>query len=197
MALWEDTLNKLRAGDTHALARRLDWVLKKTILERVLERQPQLKWRSPQIKHLDQLYSSLEPSEGLFWAYAQNDFVERAVDESRIDWFIHNPPADTRAWTRAMILRRTPPESLDAIDWDSIRIKTNGTGYWSRYVELDMSDPLGFTKEEASRVFREETVLENILESLAANRSDNAENGPQGSERGGDAPVPAQRRITH
>ena len=197
MALWEDTLNKLRAGDIHALARRLDWVLKMTILERVLERQPRLKWRSPQIKHLDQLYSSLEPSEGLFWAYTQDGFVEKAVDESRIDWFVRNPPADTRAWTRAMILRRTPPGSLDSIDWDSIRIKTRGTEYWSRYTELDMSDPFAFTEEEASRVFQEETMLEDILECLAANRSDNPENGQKGSERDADGPVSPQKRVTN
>lgn len=175
IALWEDTLNKLRSGDTHALARRLDWVLKMTILRRVLERQPQLSWRSPQIKHLDLLYSSLDSSEGLFWAYRQNGFVEKVVDDSRIDWFVHHPPTDTRAWTRAMILRRTPPGSLDAIDWDSIRIKTQGKGYWSRYTELDMSDPLGLTEEAASRVFREKTTLEDILECLAAILSDDPE----------------------
>ncbi len=74
-----------------------------------------------------------------------------------------------------MILRRTPPGSLDAIDWDSIRIKTQGKGYGSRYTELDMSDPLGLTEEAASRVFREKTTLEDILECLAEILSDDPE----------------------
>ncbi len=174
LTLWADTLDKLRARDFPALARRLDWVLKMTILNRVLESQPRLNWRSPQIKHLDHIYSSLDPSEGLFWAYAQNGFMERIVDELRIDWFVHNPPEDTRAWTRAMILRRVLPESLDSLDWDSIRIKTRRKGNWSRYAELDMPDPTGFTKEAVGHVFREESALEDILECLASNPADDS-----------------------
>jgi proteasome accessory factor A len=166
-ALWEDTLKKLQAGDMTALAGRLDWVLKMNMLERVLGRHPHLHWRSAEIKHLDQIYSSLDPSEGLYWACARDGFVERLVEESRIGWLERNPPEDTRAWTRSMILRIAPPESLDSVDWDSIRIKTRGRGYLSRYVQLDMADPFGFTKEAAAADFQKGGSLEEILDRLA------------------------------
>ena len=41
LALWEDTLLKLRDGDFVALSRRLDWVLKLQILRRAMtQREP-------------------------------------------------------------------------------------------------------------------------------------------------------------
>lgn len=166
-ALWEDTLKKLQAGDRTALARRLDWVLKKTVLERVLGSRPHLHWGSAEIKHLDHVYSSLEPNEGLYWAYAREGFVEKLVEESRVGWFEGDPPEDTRAWTRAMILRMAPPESIDFVDWDWIRIKARSKGYLSRYLQLDMADPLGFTKKAAGADFQQGGSLEDILERLA------------------------------
>jgi proteasome accessory factor A len=167
LSMWEDTLLKLRAGDFTALARRLDWVLKLSLLRRTLAKRPDLAWSSPQIKHLDHLYSSLDPAEGLFWAYDRNGFHERVVNEERIEWFVNNPPEDTRAWTRAMILRRAQRGTVDAVDWDSIRIRTRTSGGWSRYTEVELSDPLGFTKTASAQAFGETKQLEEILEGLA------------------------------
>ncbi len=172
VSLWEDTLRKLQRRDFSSLAPRLDWVLKLTILQRAMERGGRLGWDSPRLKHLDQLYSSLDPSEGLFWAYRRDGFTERIVDEARIERFVHDPPEDTRAWTRAMILRRTAPGSVDSVDWDSIRIKTRRRGVWSRYTELDMPNPLGFTRENSAHVFKDGMPLEDILERLASEQSE-------------------------
>jgi len=69
LALWEDTLIKLRDGDFAALARRLDWVLKLQILRRAIGATAGPDVAIPQIKHLDHLYASLDDTDGLFWAY--------------------------------------------------------------------------------------------------------------------------------
>ncbi len=172
LSLWEDTLHKLQSRDFPSLAPRLDWVLKLTILQHAMERSGRLGWDSPRLKHLDQLYSSLDASEGLFWAYRKDGFTERIVDEPRIELFVHNPPEDTRAWTRAMILRRTAPGSVDSVDWDSIRIKTRRRGVWSRYTELDMPNPLDFTREACAHVFQDGVPLEDILERLASEQGE-------------------------
>jgi len=169
--LWEDTLQKLEVWDADSLARRLDWVLKLTILRQALEGRPHLEWQSAQVKHLDQLYSSLDPRDGLFWLYSQNNFVERVVEDQQIEWFVHNPPDNTRAWARAMILRRMSADSADRVDWDTIRIKTRSKGGWSRFTELDMSNPLGFTKEASGHVFQNGLPLDDILEMLATQQN--------------------------
>ena len=112
LALWCDTLTKLRAASLNRdvaalapLAPRLDWVLKLFILRRAMEQHPELSWDSPQIKHMDQLYASLDPQEGLYWGYERAGFTERLIADARIEQFVHDPPADTRAWGRAMLLR--------------------------------------------------------------------------------------------
>ncbi|HXF39676.1 MAG TPA: proteasome accessory factor PafA2 family protein [Blastocatellia bacterium] len=187
LALWEDTLLKLEAGDLESLAPRLDWVLKYSILQGVTEQRPDLSWESPEIKHLDHLYSSLDPSEGLYWAYENEGIIERMVDESAIEHFTVNPPEDTRAWTRAMLLRWAGPDPVDDVDWDSIRFRVGSERYRTLFQRLDMADPLGFTKAIAESCFENAETLEELLDSLGA--GDDAEralvkNAGTGSSRG-------------
>src|SRR5262249_30126320 len=84
LALWEDTLRKLRAGDTPALAGRLDWVLKRQILEQALAAHPHLDWESPEIKYLDHAYSSLDPARGLYSAHERLGTVQQLVPAARV-----------------------------------------------------------------------------------------------------------------
>jgi proteasome accessory factor A len=123
VALWEETLQLLERRDFDALARRLDWALKLTLLERTLARRPQLDWRSPEIKHIDHLYSSLDLQDGLYWSCEAAAMTERLVEEAEIEHFIGNPPADTRARSRAMLLRALDPEAVATVDWDRIRFR--------------------------------------------------------------------------
>jgi proteasome accessory factor A len=185
LALWEDTLLKLQNADINALARRLDWVLKMTTLERVIDGHPGIGWGSPQIKHLDQIYSSLDPSEGLYWRFLQSGFVETLIDETRINWFVDNPPEDTRAWLRAMILRCASQDSVDSVDWDSVRIKTRHKGVWSRYTELEMSNPLGFSKDVCSPLLDGNLALEEMLERLTMHQDLNQDGEEEFANRAG------------
>jgi len=187
LALWEDTLLKLQAGDLESLATRLDWALKYSILQGVIEQRPDLSWESPEIKHLDHLYSSLDPSEGLYWAYENEGIIERMVDESAIEHFTANPPEDTRAWTRAMLLRWAGPDAVDDVDWDSIRFRVGSERYRTLFQRLDMASPLGFTKAIAESCFENAETLEELLDSLGA--GDDAEralvkNAGTGASRG-------------
>ena len=132
-----------------AVAPRLDWVMKLMAIERALEQRPELGWDSPEIKVIDHLYSSLD-NDGLYWAYEASGFAEQLVTPERIDHFTANPPADTRAWTRAMLLRRAAPESVVSVDWDAITFKLRGRYNWPSYRTLDLADPLGGTAGRGS-----------------------------------------------
>ncbi len=168
LALWQDTLLKLRAGDLPALVGRLDWVLKQHILQRALQQRPGLTWDAPEIKHLDHLYGSLDPAEGLYWAYEQADAVERLVPEARIAHFVHQPPEDTRAWTRAMLLRIAGTEGVHDVDWDRMRFRKAGRGYWPTLRTLTLDDPLGFTKAATDGVIQAATTVDDVLDALGA-----------------------------
>jgi proteasome accessory factor A len=176
--LWADTLAKLRAGDLDALSGRLDWVLKQRILERALAQRPDLDWRSPELKHLDHLYGSLDPDDGLYWAFERLGAVERHVPESRIETLVHEPPDDTRAFTRAMLLRLADPADVEAVDWDRITFRRSGHGYWPVRRTVHLDDPLGFAAADTEDLFSAAApqggaaTLDAVLDALGAGTPD-------------------------
>jgi len=168
LALWEDTLRKLRVGDTPALAGRLDWVLKRQILEQALAAHPHLDWESPEIKYLDHAYSSLDPARGLYWAHERLGTVEQLVPAARIAHFEEEPPDDTRAWTRAMLLRRAGPDAVQDMDWDFLRIAVGGgyLGLESRTLLLE--DPFGPPRTTVEAALAWATSLDELLAAIGA-----------------------------
>jgi proteasome accessory factor A len=168
LALWEDTLVKLGEGDHAALARRLDWALKLSILEQAMHDRPGLDWDNPQIKYLDHLYSSLDYREGLYWAYERGGFVERVIGDELPEYFLNNPPEDTRAWARAMLLRRADAEAIEDVDWDGIKFRLQGRRPSFVMRTIEMANPLAFTKEMAGPLFEQAETLEDLLDGLEA-----------------------------
>ena len=164
--LWEETLALLEAGDIPALASRLDWALKLTAITRALDRRRDLDWGSPEIKHIDHLYASLDPAEGLYWAYERGGLTRQVVTDGEIDRFVSDPPADTRAWGRAHLLRVAGPDRVDDVDWDSIRFRLSGNGVWTRRRDLAMPDPLACTEAEVASIIYSGADLETILDAL-------------------------------
>ncbi len=168
LSLWEDTLHKLEHRQFSELSRRIDWILKLQIIERAMAQQPELSWRSPQVRYLDQLYSSLDDHEGLYWIYEKRGFVESVVDKKHIARFMDNPPEDTRAYARAMLLRSADPDEIDSVDWDSIRFSFRGENYWPRLRTIDLAHPLHYTKDMTEPCFRDSESLEEILDAMEA-----------------------------
>lgn len=161
IALWQDTLDKLRARDWTALQPRLDWVLKLASLKRAMQEHTDLDWDSGGIRCLDHLYSSLDPQEGLYWHYDRAGLVERLVDDDAIDRATREPPCDTRAWTRAMLLRRAHPATVDAVDWDLMRFCTRtARGWHSRTLRMD--DPVGLTEADCGDTLAAATLDETL-----------------------------------
>jgi len=164
---WGETLRLLQAGDWAELVPRLDWVMKRAILERVIEQRPGLTWQSPEIHHLDHIYASLG-ADGLYWAYEQAGFVKRLVDDERIDHFRREPPSDTRAWTRAMLLRAARPEWVDAVDWDSISFRVRDGGYWPWRRRIEMDHPMRLTAAETAEFFPSNGPFSDLLDAVEA-----------------------------
>jgi len=168
MSLWEDTLMKLKAGDFEALAGRLDWVLKLLAIRGAMERKPELTWDSPEVKCLDMCYSSLNPGDGLFWAFERAGSTQRIVPEEEILRATTEPPQDSRAWTRAMLLRRFG-DSVESMDWDRIRFRLDRGGFaGSEFRTLEMPDPLGMTREKMERVLTDGKSLVEVLDELGS-----------------------------
>ena len=144
LELWEDTLVKLQARDHETLARRLDWVLKQSFLARAMEHRPELTWTSPQVKYLDHVFSSLDPSTGLYLQAERDGLVDRVVSADQIDRFTRQPPTNTRAWTRSMVLRAAG-DRVEHVNWDEVRLR-DARGPWFETCTIRLPDPLGFTR---------------------------------------------------
>lgn len=166
LALWGDTLEKLERADLPALTGRLDWVLKKALLQRALEQHPGWTWQSPELKTLDLMYGSLR--NGLYWACERAGMIEPVVTDEAIERFTREPPEDTRAWTRAMLLRRAGPEEIEAVDWDEMRFCLGDSRLDGTRHELAMADPLRFARADTERWFLEADTVAKLLECLGS-----------------------------
>ncbi|HOX55986.1 MAG TPA: proteasome accessory factor PafA2 family protein [Candidatus Paceibacterota bacterium] len=167
MELWGDTLDKLGRRDFAALATRLDWVLKLQLLQRAMHQHPKLNWGSPEIKHLDFKYADL--GEGLFWACDQAGAVDHVgVSEEQVRKFTQEPPVNTRAWTRAHLLRLADPATVAEVDWDKITFEFRGLSGAGFRRTVRLANPLAFTRDDTEVVFRRSEDLHEALDLLDA-----------------------------
>jgi hypothetical protein len=67
-----------------------------------------------------------------------------------------------------MLLRAVEPEDIDSVDWDSIVLKSGYAGYQRTYRQVDLGDPLAFTKVEHGHVFDGRRDIDDILDALGA-----------------------------
>ncbi len=142
VALWQDTLDKLERRDWDGLAPRLDWVLKRRLIEQALDGASGLDWASPEVKQLDLVYASLDES-GLHGVMRRAGLVERLVSDGEIRAARNEPPDDTRAYTRAMLLRRWGRQ-VESMDWDRVRFAAGA---------IAMPDPRDYTREQTEALF--------------------------------------------
>ena len=149
VALWEDTLERLDRRDTAALARRLDWVLKRELLTRAIERNPDLDWSSPAIRAADLRFASLERAGGLYEAVAAEHGVDLLVRPEEIEQALIAPPEDTRAWSRTMLLRQSGRGRIESVNWDEVRLRPARPGGDALVVRL--VDPRRHGRVEVAR----------------------------------------------
>lgn len=149
LRIWGETLDALARGDFDALVGRLDWVLKRRAIEHCLAAQPELGWDSDAARYLDQIYGSLDPDEGLYLAIEKDGGTVQLVDDGTIERFVHEPPGDTRAFTRAHLLRVIHADRIEHIDWHEMIVWCDeGEGRLGRR-RIDLGDPLSHGLAEA------------------------------------------------
>ena len=114
---WQEVLSALER-DPSELADRIDWVIKKVMMERFMERK-QLDWGSPQMQMLDLQYHDLRPERGLYYLLERQGKLIRMVTDEEITRAITEPPEDTRAYFRGQCLKRYG-DQVFGVNWDSI-----------------------------------------------------------------------------
>jgi proteasome accessory factor PafA2 len=120
---WEYVLTQLE-GDPSTLARELDWVAKRELLEGYRERHG-LEWSDPKLKLIDLQYHDVDPERGLYYRLVAGGRVERLVTDEEIAAAMITPPRDTRAYFRGSCLARYAT-SLVAASWDALIFDLDG-----------------------------------------------------------------------
>jgi len=121
LARWTDVLMKLES-DPMQLSRELDWVIKKTWIDKFMDRH-RLSWREPKVSLLDLQYHDIRPENGVYNRLALNDQVDRIIDDETIERAKHRPPQTTRARLRGEFIRQANLKGKDyRVDWVYLKL---------------------------------------------------------------------------
>jgi len=164
MALWENTLGKLQARSYESLRGRIDWIMKRALLEQAVAEHADWDWHSPELNYLDQMYSSIDPEDGLFHSLDAAGLFEAVATEEEIAYFVEDAPENTRAWTRARLLRAAGSDYVTKVDWDRIDLRAAGDHLHPARIHLP--DPLGTTRSNTEAVFAAATDFTSLLDGL-------------------------------
>lgn len=134
---WEQVLSDLERGP-HAVADRVDWAAKITLMEAYRERHG-CAWNDPRLRAMDLQYHDLRPQRSLFDRLP----MVRLVDPDAIANAITAAPSDTRAWFRGQCLSRWPDAIMSA-NWDSIVLDVGDESLQ----RIPMMDPLNGTRAQ-------------------------------------------------
>jgi proteasome accessory factor A len=138
LTLWEEVLHGLSRlkvsqenwvleDDPCRLHRKIDWLTKLWLLSRQGQR-PAPEVDDRWMRTLDLKYHDLDPDAGLYARCESMGLVDRLVDEDAILKAQGQPPENTRARLRGMIVKQTAAMNLDVKidDWEKIDIRPKG-----------------------------------------------------------------------
>jgi proteasome accessory factor A len=119
---WEGALKALSAQDPERLARKVDWVAKRLMIERYMAKHD-LSLGSPRIALLDLAYHDVNRSRGLYYLLERGNAVDRAVDDAAVEIAMREPPQTTRAKLRGDFIRQAKAKRRDyTVDWVHLKL---------------------------------------------------------------------------
>ncbi len=158
---WADVLDALER-DPMELANRIDWVMKKVLIESFMERKG-LDWQAPQVQMLDLQYHDLRPDKGLYYMLEKQGRVERIVNDEEILAAVTTPPGDTRAYFRGECLRRYG-SAVFGVNWDSISFSVED----EPIKRIMMAEPLKGSRVHVEELLDRSPTVADLVKNLRA-----------------------------
>jgi proteasome accessory factor A len=119
---WREALDALASGDPDRLARKVDWVTKRMMIDRYMAKHD-LPLGSPRIALLDLAYHDVNRSRGLYYLLERAGRVERVVDDATVEVAMREPPQTTRAKLRGDFIRQAKAKRRDyTVDWVHLKL---------------------------------------------------------------------------
>jgi proteasome accessory factor A len=161
LARWERVLDRLEE-DPMQLARELDWVIKRQLIENYMAKHG-LAWNDSRVQMIDLQYHDIRPGRGLYYKLEEAEAVERLVTDDEIAKAIYDPPKDTRAYFRGMCLQRYPDEIVSA-SWDSVIFDLKE----GPLKKIFMLEPLRGTEAHVRQLLTESPTASALLKNISA-----------------------------
>lgn len=122
--LWERTLDCFETGDFSPVATEIDWVIKKTLMDRMASRGG-LEPTDPRLAQVDLTFHDIHPDRGLFNVLVKRGFAKSLIEPAAIEQAMTDAPATTRAALRGCFLKEARAKDV-AVTVDWMRLKVNG-----------------------------------------------------------------------
>ncbi|MBA3551255.1 MAG: Pup--protein ligase [Actinobacteria bacterium] len=122
LAEWGSALEALAAGESHRLARKVDWVAKRTLIDRYRSMHG-LPLSHPRIALMDLAYHDVNRSRGLYYVMERRGLMERVISDRRVQKAMREPPQTTRARLRGEFIRSAKQKRRDyTVDWVHLKL---------------------------------------------------------------------------
>ena len=158
---WAAVLDALER-DPMELSTRIDWVMKKALMEGFMERKG-LDWHAPQVQMLDLQYHDLRPDKGLYFMLERQGRAERVVTDEEVIAAITRPPEDTRAYFRGECLRRYGA-AVFGVNWDSISFSVDE----EQIKRFRMEEPLKGSRAHVAELLDRSPTAAELVKNLRA-----------------------------
>ena len=158
---WSAVLDKLE-GDPSQLSRELDWVIKKELLLSYMGKK-NCDWSDPRVSMMALQYHDLRLDRGLYYALERGNYVETIVSKEDVLKAIENPPLDTRAYFRAMCLKKYSKE-VYAASWSSVLFDVGDT----KIKRIPLMEPLKGGRERVGKLIEQSATVGELLEKMTS-----------------------------
>ena len=119
---WGAAIEALAAGEPERLARKVDWVTKRLMIERYMAKHD-LPLASPKVALLDLAYHDVNRTRGLYYLLERGGKVDRICADDEISRAMREPPQSTRAKLRGDFIRHAKAKRRDyTVDWVHLKL---------------------------------------------------------------------------
>jgi proteasome accessory factor A len=119
---WREALDALIDDEPERLVRKVDWVTKRTMIERYMAKHD-LALASPRVALLDLSYHDVNRSRGLYYLLEKAGKVERVVTDAQVNLAMREPPQTTRAKLRGDFIKQAKAKRRDyTVDWVHLKL---------------------------------------------------------------------------
>ncbi len=158
---WEDVLDKLEQ-DPRLLARELDWVAKRQMMESYMERKG-CGWDDSRVRLMDLQYHDVRPDRGLYFTLERSHLIERIVQDVEIARAEFTPPTGTRAYFRGRCVSKFA-KSIYGVSWTSVLFDVGN----NQVKRVPLMDPLRGTASLTSDLLDQVETVDALLAKLQA-----------------------------